>query len=221
MEVISTTNVDEIIKPGLKGIEAFAAFSKNPSWSKRKLNSVYKEVDSVIDSISGHWSAELRAFVPSWQKVKQTLDDMCSNYADRAEATRRWAQECFAQMREEAPVMTGKLKSSIRIIGTSVLDIDVKIDEDLMTQKTTMKNIVPYVKSYDKWLDGEEELKPIGSMEFTRDDDYSDYANTKARPKEWWKGGVEPLVYFKSLVWEFDIKKELAEKFGLVNIVEG
>lgn len=211
----STTNVNDIIKPNLKGADASAALSNNPTKVKRVIESAYKTAEQQMASLVKNLTPGWSALYDGWKEVKWMLDNACEEDEETVDKTRTWADKCLKMMKEDSPVMTGKLRESIRIIGSSALDIDVRIDEELISKPVKMKNIVPYVDSYDKWLAGEEKARPIGSKTFIRDYDYSDYADNTARPKNWWKGGTDSLYHFKSEIWRHDIKELVAEQLGL------
>ena len=85
-----------------------------------------------------------------------------------------------------------------------------------------MENIEPYVWSYKDWRNGAEKARGRGKVKLERGVtyggepfDYSIGANQNARPHRWWNGSTKSLKGFKTKIWEIDIKKRLADKYGL------
>lgn len=213
---ISTTDVDDIISPYLFGKMAFAELTPNPSKSLREIEAGYNVIDKNIDMFLDMGAAGTLALA-AWEEVEDLYKDLLEEAEYRVKALRKWAQRSLAAMKEDSPVMTGNLRDSIRIIGSGPLDINVKIDEEIISERKTMKNIVPYTKHYQRWLKHgapADELKAPGEIEVTRESDYSDVVDSQARPKKWWELGTESLVGFKSVIWE-NTKSEIADELGV------
>lgn len=214
MDYISSTNVNDVV-PKKRGREAFAAFCEHPRTAKSKLDDAYTRVNNILSICDKSGAPELAPIYNYYASVLSELDSEVEECEEEIISIRKWCTECMAEMKDKAPEMTGKLKDSIRIMGTGPLDYDVDIDIDEISKPTKMKNTVPYVKSYDKWLKGEEAARDPGSVTISSEGNYAGYANGTARPKDWWKGGTTPLIGFWTQIWEVEIKKAKADQLGL------
>lgn len=202
-DYISTLDLDDILPP-VKGAAAVGAFSDHPLATYRKYNKALNTFMQLATSTGVN--PILRS---GGRQIVKALEDYANSYTVRANNMRKWAKESYDEMYEHSPVMTGTLRDSIRFIGTGYMDIDVNVDPDVIKVETHRYNIVPY---YDGRAPGTVRLKK-GKF------DYSDKVNFTARPKNWWKGGVEPLKGYKDPFWEINIKQRIAEKYHLVNTV--
>lgn len=203
MTYYSSTELDDIV-PSVTGVDAVAEFCpKDKAKRKAQINKILQQC-KMLESLSGETIAE-DILAQAAEKARDALEEMMDDCEAQIHNTRMWALMSYQKMREHVPVMTGHLRESIRFMGTGVTDIDVAIDPDVISEEDKLPNLVPYYN---------------GAAPFTRHlmvggVDYSDFANSNARPKEWWKGGTTPLKGFKDPYWEINIKQMLAEKYGV------
>lgn len=206
---------------------AFAAFCSNPTYEEKKLMQVLDELDEAIDAYYDIGTAEAYAEADILEEVKDLYYDEINKSLETYNKTKEWAQESYDEMFSMTPVVTGNLRNSIMFLGSGPMDIDVKLNvKELVKDKGKMKNVEPYVYSYPDYVNGDERLRSVGTVKLQRGGgegkwknyDYSDVANSNARPWHWWEGGWDSLRGFKTRIWELDIKKKIADKKGLVYV---
>lgn len=218
-----TYNLSDILPERVSPIRAFALLTSNPAKEEKTVKQIMGLLDDLIDKYSGIETVYGQAKMDSFMAVKQLYEDRFNESLETYYKIRQWAEESYSLMVEYTPVVTGNLVDSIAFFGTGPADIDIRIDvEELTRYKGRMENIEPYVWSYKDWRNGAEKIRGRGKVKLERGVtyngepfDYSVGANQNARPHKWWNGSTKSLKGFKTKIWEIDIKKRLADKYGL------